>query len=367
VNEQPTILDLFSGIGGFSLGFESAGFRTVAFSEIDPEASRVLKHWWPDVPNLGDIRGITGEVLRTIGPVDGITGGVPCQPASALGQMRGAQDERWLWPETIRLVGETRPVFGVFENPTSLAVLNGGREFNGILSGLSALGYDLWWDVIPAAAVGAGHLRERLILVCTNSDCSRWRAWRSPRPPGNCEGAAKQALRLDAADALGVGQRGAADEAHAVTGSRHTWTEPERDSSLETSSDNARRQAHERRPGELAEAKRSGEGFDTAPGNGGEECAVANGNSEGLEGHARDGARDRGREETRRSITTPDLRGRVSSERWWHEDVTGIPVLVHGISNRLAEASCRCTGNAIVPQVAQVIAFALKEVLTRYP
>jgi DNA-cytosine methyltransferase len=367
VNERPTILDLFSGIGGFSLGFESAGFRTVAFSEIDPEASRVLKHWWPDVPNLGDIRGITGEVLRTIGPVDGITGGVPCQPASALGQMRGAQDERWLWPETIRLVGETRPVFGVFENPPSLAVLNGGREFNGILSGLSALGYDLWWDVIPAAAVGAGHLRERLLLIATNSDRSRWRARRSGRPPRYSEGPTEQTLRLDVADAQGVGQRGEANEAHTVTGSRDARTEPECDGSLPSPTDNESREAYQRRPGELAEEARSREGFYTTIGNGGAECAVANGNSEGLEGYSRDGARDGGWEETRRSIATPDLRGRVSSERWWHEDVTGIPVLVHGISNRLAEASCRCTGNAIVPQVAQVIAFALKEVLTRYP
>jgi DNA-cytosine methyltransferase len=367
VRNEPTILDLFSGIGGFSLGFESKGFRTVAFSEIDPEASLVLKHWWPDVPNLGDIRTITGDVLRSFGTIDVITGGVPCQPASALGQMRGAEDERWLWPETIRLVGEARPLFGVFENPPSLAVLNGGREFNGILSGLSALGYDLWWDVVPAAAVGAGHLRERLILVATNSDSGRWRTWRSRRPPGNCERQTEQALRLESSDAQGVGKRGTANETYTVTGNRNARSKSECEGSLGLATNVGSKTGPEITGGDCGIRSQRRESISHNGEGDSREIAVAVGNSKGLEGHARDGSRDRGRSEARRPIAPPNLRGRVSSERWWHEDVTGIPVLVHGISNRLAEASCRCTGNAIVPQVAQIYAQAIMKVLTSKP
>jgi len=156
----PTHLDLFSGIGGFSLASQWAGFRTVAFAELDPEASLVLREWWPGVPNLRDIRRINcRRFLRTHGPVDLLTGGVPCQPASLLGKRLGSADARWLWPDTLRLVGELRPRFCVFENPTAILSLESGRAFSGILGGLAALGYDVLWGVIPAAAVGAGHLR----------------------------------------------------------------------------------------------------------------------------------------------------------------------------------------------------------------
>lgn len=163
---QPTHLDLFSGIGGFALAAGWAGFRTVAFSEIDPEASRVLDYWFPGVPNLGDVCGVgVGHDSPTL-----LTGGVPCQPASIIGQRRGTADERWMWPQAIRIVGELRPRFAVFENPPALLTLESGGAFNGIASEFSALRYDLWWDVIPACAAGAGHIRERLLLVIADSE-----------------------------------------------------------------------------------------------------------------------------------------------------------------------------------------------------
>lgn len=219
--EKPikTHLDLFSGIGGFSIGFESEGFRTIAFAETDPDASVILKEKWPDVPNLGDVRGLCrrafdclpesedGEVVcprcgiefgecdcigtdqfsDTHGFPFVITGGVPCQPASAIGQMRGTSDERWLWPETLRVVRELSPRYCVFENPPAILVLEGGRAWNGIVSGLAALGYDCWWDVLPAAAFGAGHLRERVILIASNPNRSglEGHTWNGQRDGGS--------------------------------------------------------------------------------------------------------------------------------------------------------------------------------------
>lgn len=130
-----THLDLFTGIGGFAIGFQNAGFRTIAFAETDPDASLVLRHHWPHIPNLGDVKLINKQTFRKNGcrlrlPLV-ITGGVPCQPASLLGQMRGTSDERWLWPEAIRVVRELRPRYAVFENPPSLLILEGGRAFGG--------------------------------------------------------------------------------------------------------------------------------------------------------------------------------------------------------------------------------------------
>jgi len=169
-DERPTHLDLFSGIGGFSFGLEAAGFHTVAFAETDPDASIVLDHYWPNVPNLGDVRHLRSGVVER--PFI-VTGGVPCQPASFLGQMRGTSDERWLWPEAIRILREFRPCYGIFENPPALLALEDGRAWNGVVSELVASRFDCWWDVFPAAAFGAGHLRERVILIVADANYQR--------------------------------------------------------------------------------------------------------------------------------------------------------------------------------------------------
>lgn len=174
---QPTLLDLYSGIGGFSLGFEREGFRTIAFAETDPDASRVLQAHWPQVPNLGNVSNHCDWPEMYI---DVISAGVPCSPTSYAGQRRGTGDERWLWPETIAVVGQYRPFFFIAENPPSLLTLERGTAFNRIISGISTFGYDLWWDVIPAAAVGAKHLRERLIIIAANPSCLRQSRQRQP-------------------------------------------------------------------------------------------------------------------------------------------------------------------------------------------
>jgi DNA (cytosine-5)-methyltransferase 1 len=198
-----THLDLFSGIGGFALAASWTGWQTIAFAENEPYPCGILSRRFPEIPNLGDVTKLcrrlhdceridddlfwcprcdvefgecacigTDQFLDEIGWPELVTGGIPCQPASLIGERRGTADERWLWPDTLRIMGQLRPRFGLFENPPAILNLESGRAFNGILSGLAALGYDVLWECIPAAVLGAGHLRERIWIFAADSDRS---------------------------------------------------------------------------------------------------------------------------------------------------------------------------------------------------
>lgn len=157
------VLDLFSGIGGFSLGLERAGMRTVAFCECEDFPRRVLAKHWPGVPIYDDIRTLTADVLaRDRIAVDVICGGFPCQDISSAGKGAGLAGERsGLWREYARLIGELRPRYVIVENVAALL----GRGLGTVLGDLAALGYDAEWHCIPAAAVGAPHRRDRIWIV----------------------------------------------------------------------------------------------------------------------------------------------------------------------------------------------------------
>lgn len=158
------VLDLFSGIGGFSLGLErTGGFETVAFCEIEPYCRRVLAKHWPHVPCYADARELTADTLRRDGiAVDVICGGFPCQDISFAGKRAGLEGARsGLWSEYARLIGELRPRFIIVENVPGLLSLGMGD----VLGELSTLGYDAVWDCIPACAVGAHHRRDRVWIV----------------------------------------------------------------------------------------------------------------------------------------------------------------------------------------------------------
>lgn len=153
------VLDLFSGIGGFSLGLERAGMQTVAFCEIDPFARRVLAKHWPSVPIFDDVRNLHAD---DVPGVDVICGGFPCQDISNAGHRAGLAGERsGLWSEYARLIGEIRPRFVIVENVAALL----GRGLSDVLGDLAALGYDAEWHCIPAASVGAPHIRDRVWIL----------------------------------------------------------------------------------------------------------------------------------------------------------------------------------------------------------
>lgn len=158
------VLDLFSGVGMFSMGLEATGgFQTVAFCEIEEYPRRVLARHWPKVKQYDDVRTLTADVLRRDGiAVDVIAGGFPCQDLSRAGTGAGIEGERsGLWKHLARLIGELRPKFAVMENVAAL--LDDGMGV--VLGDLSDLGYDAEWSTVSACSLGAPHMRQRVFIV----------------------------------------------------------------------------------------------------------------------------------------------------------------------------------------------------------
>jgi len=157
------VLDLFSGIGGFSIGLEAAGMKTVAFCEYDKQAQKVLKKNWPNTPIFDDVRTLNKDLLNAQGIKDVglICGGYPCQPFSLAGERRGAEDDRHLWPEMFRLVQELRPTWVIGENVAGHITMG----LDQVLFDLEGENYTARPFVIPACAVDAPHRRDRVWTV----------------------------------------------------------------------------------------------------------------------------------------------------------------------------------------------------------
>lgn len=173
------MLDIFSGIGGFSLAASwTDQIETVAFCEIEPYCQKVLHKHWPDVPIFPNIKKLRGE---SIGSVDIVCGGPPCQPASCAGERRGQDDDRWLWEEVLRIIQEIKPTWYIFENVNGLLALENGLAFNKLLSQLEDKGYEVQAYIIPACAVNAPHRRDRVWIVGFLSDTGSLRHARLER------------------------------------------------------------------------------------------------------------------------------------------------------------------------------------------
>jgi DNA (cytosine-5)-methyltransferase 1 len=161
---EHTVMELFAGIGGLSLGLERAGMRVVGQVEIDPLCRRVLARHWPEVPRHDDVRTALGWWGSRARPaVRVVAGGFPCQPFSEAGRRRGVADERWGWPWMADVIRELRPGYVVVENVPGL--VRDSEAFGWLLGDLHALGFDAQWSVVPACAVGAPHTRSRMFLV----------------------------------------------------------------------------------------------------------------------------------------------------------------------------------------------------------
>ncbi len=152
------VVSLFAGIGGIDLGLERAGMTTVAQVENDPWCNQVLEKHWPNVPRWQDIHDVDPKELPDH---DLIAGGFPCQPVSLAGTRLAQDDPRWLWPEYLRIVRVVRPRYVLVENVPGLASAGMGD----VLGDLAQIGYDCEWQSIPAAFVGAPHLRWRIFIV----------------------------------------------------------------------------------------------------------------------------------------------------------------------------------------------------------
>ena len=161
------VLDLFSGIGGFSLGLERAGMETVAFCEFDEHARKVLQKHWPDVPIHNDVRELDGTEYR--GTVDVVCGGFPCQDISIAGKNAGINGERsGLWCEFKRIIDEARPRYAIIENVSALL----GRGLSQVLQDLAEIGYDAAWTTYDSQFFGVPQRRRRVYIVAVRDGIS---------------------------------------------------------------------------------------------------------------------------------------------------------------------------------------------------
>jgi DNA (cytosine-5)-methyltransferase 1 len=157
------LLDLFSGIGGFSLAASWLGWETVQFVEWDSFCQKVLKHHWPNVPIHSDIKTFNATHLH--GTIDIISGGFPCQPYSLAGKRKGKDDDRHLWPEMLRTIREVQPSWVVGENVYGIVNWSGGLVFDEVQADLENEGYEVQPYILPACAVNAPHRRDRTWFV----------------------------------------------------------------------------------------------------------------------------------------------------------------------------------------------------------
>lgn len=301
---------LFAGIGGFDLGLERAGHACAWQCEIDPHARAILNKHWPEVPCYGDIRSINWADVE---PVDLICGGYPCQPFSHAGARAGKSDPRHLWPEVARCLRHLRPRFVLLENVAAHLSLGFGH----VLGDLAALGYDAWWDCIPAAALGAPHLRDRVFVV----------AWRS------------------AAHAYDAGQPACAqhDEAPGVSGAVEAAAHA-------NGCDGERRAIGSRRNHDHGQDARRAQGFNR-PRDAGASGAAAHARRAGCEKrHAPAESRQVGF-----SAGVPDPQWALGPP------VPPVRGVDDGLSHRMDVPRLRGLGNAIVPQIAELLGGVLAE------
>jgi len=308
------VLDLFSGIGGFSLGLErTGGFETVAFCEIDPFCRRVLAKHWPNVRQFEDVTKLRGE---DVGPVDVICGGFPCQDISNAGKREGIQGKRsGLWREYLRIIGEIQPAIVIVENVSALL----GRGIDRVLGDLAEIGYDAEWHCIPASAVGAPHIRDRVWIVANpqHPDADSAGSHRAPiYLIGNAESGNEQERQSGSLGSLlanADSERLEGRHSKVVRECSHEWA-ARASNSLVAHADECREERGSTRPG-------------------------------------------RGQ---RRSEIDPQERGRgyrSADVQWLSEPDVGR--VANGVPNRVDRL--RALGNAVVPQIPELIGRAILE------
>lgn len=167
-------LGLFEGIGGFDLAAQWMGWTNVFHCETNPFGQKILKHHFPEAEGFGDITKT--DFTKYANKIDIITGGFPCQPYSVAGKRKGKEDERHLWPEMLRVIGEVQPTYVVGENVSGLLSWNGGLVFHEVQTDLEAKGYEVQPFILPACAKNAPHRRDRVWFIAYSNSFRNNRA-----------------------------------------------------------------------------------------------------------------------------------------------------------------------------------------------
>jgi len=382
------VLDLFSGIGGFSRGLEATGFfETVCFVENEPYCQAVLKHHWPGVPILGDIKNVKEPDLPT--RPDVICGGFPCQPFSQAGNQQAQDDPRHLWPEMFRLIRECRPTWVVGENVAGLIRLG----LDEVLSDLANEGYATRTFNIPACAVGAPHLRQRLWIVAHSDSESG-----PDKPLDGGEGARQLGFEFVAdtesvhgewsvrkGDSGGKPEKKAGGRGGVVGNTQHDGlpSSEGRGRLLDKSEEQGRQKEIGKSKGasgssrDVADTQRKGERRRGVSGSGENKSENGKGSSDKFRG-CREAVADPDYSRNRTSRRRANRDGKkidegqaeqpqsqlgrhskcITPEEWWEVEPP-VGRLVDGLPNRVPQL--RALGNSIIPQIAQKIGEAIRE------
>jgi DNA (cytosine-5)-methyltransferase 1 len=333
---EKTHLDLFSGIGGFALAAKWNGYRTVGFCDNEPYAQAVLKKHWPEVPCHKDIREVRGELYAG---VTLLTGGFPCQPFSIAGKQGGKNDDRYLWPEMLRVIREARPTWIIGENVAGIV----NMALDQVHTDLEAEGYEVESIIIPACAVDAPHRRDRVWIVAHSKLHGNQRTEREINAEADCVAESFGTKYCSTWQSIGTSeqQRRETEQRHDdvadTCGERQFWHQRKRQASEEGVSSGHASQCCSQIFGEDV-ADTVNQGWQ------GRVHRREDAERQGVDGHAG---------------CCGSTHGQSGEATWLPEPNVGR--VAHGIPNRVAKL--RGLGNAIVPQVAAEIIRCINQVM----
>ena len=330
------ILDLFSGLGGFSLGLERTGhFKTIAFCDNDKYCNLVLQKHWKGVKIYNDVKEITKERLEADGieSPNIITGGFPCQSFSVAGKQKGTDDPRYLWPEMFRIIKIFKSKFVIGENVRGIVNIQNGMVFETVCSDLESEGYEVQPFLIPAAGVGAPHRRERIFFIAIREDMENSRR----RLQQGTELREKNEDEIERKDAHQHQRSGSSSESNvADTDSNNQWT---------------------RKRSQQQKRNTSRECFSNSS------IDVADTRSERLEGQLRSKLqRTRERFTNGGKTEVPARENNAEHQSWWQSE-PNVDRVAHGVSGRIHRL--KALGNSIVPQIAEEIGRAIMKATER--
>ena len=366
------VLDLFSGIGGFSLALESTGhFQTIGFVENDEYCQAVLQHHFPEVPILGDIKNVTKETVPT--RPDVICGGFPCQPFSVAGDQRAKDDPRHLWPEMLRIIKEQKPTWVVGENVSGLVKLG----LDEILDEMEDQGYSTRTFNIPAFSVGAPHQRQRLWIIGHLGDpehngsptperergllkqseepkkqISLWESEGTSGASGDVANPDNEGVRSriggDDFDYEEESGEGGVDGEGSAGDDEWYDTSPTQDEGVDVSNpDNTRDRTQEHRVDEDGKKNIQGRQEHTQSKSSRHGADIPDPNGKGLQGQRK-----------KYKLPKSKRKREIGGSSWWDIE-PNVGRVAYGVPNRVFKL--RALGNSIIPQIAQKIGYAIIE------